>query len=127
MIKFTLPNFSTLIAYNKWTVSIIFLLFSGQLQALTVGEYKDFIAKNAASKEVAEVYLAGIGQGIFAATAFQRSLNQAEIFCPPVDLVITGQLTNKIFNDALAKRKNIDLLPANLFLINELVSLYPCK
>ena len=62
---------------------------------LTLAQYREW-KKDPIKKEMLTTYTAGMGQGVVFSNVHNKSFNIPQIFCPPGDLPITGDLTNKI-------------------------------
>lgn len=93
---------------------------------LTLAQYREW-KKDPIKREMLTTYTAGMGQGVVFSNVHNKSFNLPQIFCPPGDLPITGDLTNQILENFIAKNnfKATDEIP--IILIFALKNAYPCR
>ena len=117
--------------FKTLTLSVLITLglLAQQAQAqsgLTLAQYREW-KKDPIKKEMLTTYTAGMGQGVVFSNVHNKSFNLTQIFCPPGDLPITGDLTNQILDNFIARNsfKPTDEIP--IILIFALKNAYPCR
>ncbi len=93
---------------------------------LTLAQYREW-KKDPIKKEMLTTYTAGMGQGVVFSNVHNKSFNIPQIFCPPGDLPITGDLTNKILENFIAKNSFKPTDEISIILIFALKNAYPCR
>ncbi len=118
--------------YVKMVVLTSLLLFSlhaQQTQAasgLTLAQYREW-KKDPIKREMLTTYTAGMGQGIVFSNVHNKSFNIPQIFCPPGDLPITGDLTNQILEKFIVNNNFKPTDEVSIILIFALKNAYPCR
>lgn len=115
---------------KKKCISFLFAIVALNLcsaaNAFTIDEYRNAIRKNG-GKQAVEMYVIGVGQGIFWSSVYSKSvLGRSPIFCPPGDLTITGEIILSIVNSGLKKTSMSGDQPIELFVVTELRQVFPC-
>ncbi len=107
----------------------LFLLIVQSLiaNAYTIDEYKEQIKEGGNSKAFMEMYVIGVGQGFNWASGVSRANKDKEIFCPPNNLKINGGLILSIVNDGLETTKLKGTSPLELYMLQRLAFVFPCK
>ncbi len=93
---------------------------------LTLAQYREW-KKDPIKKEMLTTYTAGMGQGIVFSNVHNKSFNLPQIFCPPGDLPITGDLTNQILENFIVKNNFKPTDEISIILIFALKNAYPCR
>ena len=95
--------------------------------AYTIDEYKEQIKEGGNSKAFMEMYVMGVGQGFNWASGVSRKNKEKEIFCPPNNLKINGALILSIVNDGFETTKLKGTSPLELYVLQRLTFVFPCK
>lgn len=99
------------------------LLSASQLPAaaMTVREL------NALDQGMTEIFLAGLGEGIFWANAAGSTLHQAaELYCPPKNLGLTGTQYVDIFRSHVRDNPQLRSEEVGLVMMMALRATFPC-
>ncbi|MBZ1349166.1 hypothetical protein KZZ10_00775 [Alcaligenaceae bacterium LF4-65] len=93
---------------------------------LTLAQYREW-KKDSIKKEMLTTYTAGMGQGVVFSNVHNKSYNLPQIFCPPGDLPLTGDLTNQILENFIGRNNFKPTDEISIILIFALKNAYPCR
>jgi hypothetical protein len=93
--------------------------------SFSVTEYRNALRQNG-SKQAIEMYVIGVGQGIFWSSVYTKASGSAQIFCPPGDMTFTGDIILSVVNSGLKKTSLPGETSVELFMIDEFKRVFPC-
>ncbi len=112
--------------FCKLFISVLIFSLCGVSNALTISEYKQKI-NNPTLKPLIEVYVSGIGQGIFWSSIYNKVNGGSELLCPPKKMAFTGKIVLSVWNNAISENRFKDDDIVSLSMINEYQRVFPCK
>ncbi len=114
---------------TKKLISVLFAIVAWGLppagNAFSIDEYRNALRRDG-GKQAVEMYVIGVGQGIFWSSVYNKSVGQGSIFCPPSDLTLTGDIILSVVNSGLKKTSMSGDKPIELFMIAEFRRVFPC-
>jgi CRISPR/Cas system CSM-associated protein Csm5 (group 7 of RAMP superfamily) len=112
---------------KKILISTVLSFMSCSTFAYSIAEYKANTEKVGETKNYMEMYVIGFGSGLQWATGFNRYREAPEIFCPPKNLAVTGDVILSVVNTGLKKTTYAETDPLELFIVKEMGRVFPCK
>ena len=109
--------------------SVVFAVMALSVHSLgnsfSITEYRNAL-RQIGSKQAMEMYIIGVGQGIFWSSVYTKSIGSSPVFCPPSDMAFTGDIILSVVSSGLKKTSLSGETPVELFMINEFQRVFPC-
>jgi hypothetical protein len=93
--------------------------------AFSITEYRSAL-RQTGSKQAIEMYVIGVGQGIFWSSVYTKAAGSTPVFCPPGDMTFTGDIILSVVNSGLKKSSLSGETSVELFMIDEFKRVFPC-
>jgi hypothetical protein len=112
---------------RKWICALAlampFYVHAGKA-GLSVGEYKAYQIE---SRDTMTIYVHGVWAGIFWDEAKRTANNQKPLYCPPKNLVVTGDDVVALLDKKILSEDFDDVYPIALIVLDVVRETYPCK
>jgi hypothetical protein len=109
--------------------SVVFAVMALSIHSVgnsfTITEYRNAL-RQSGSKQAIEMYIIGVGQGIFWSSVYTKFNGSAPVFCPPGDMTFTGDIILSVVNSGLKKTSLSGETSVELFMIDEFKRVFPC-
>lgn len=106
-------------------ISVI-LLANISFAEITVEQYKESLS-NESTKKIMGLYIAGLGDGFFLASAASKSLDNKDLYCPPSNFVLTFDNYIKVLNQEIDGGDHTKDTPVGVVLFIGLQKTFPCN